>query len=50
MSKKLSFALDWSAGLALPVVVPPIRSMLGFDIPEPVQPPPVRTLIENAKK
>jgi len=37
-------------GLALPVVVPPVREALGYDRPTPMNPPPVRQLIENAKK
>lgn len=38
------------AGLALPVVVPPVREALGFEKPTAVNPPPVRQLIEQAKK
>ena len=42
--------LTQHAGLALPLVVPPIRESLGYGKPTPMNPPPVRQLIENAKK
>ena len=41
---------NYSVGLALPLVVPPIREALGYGQPTPVNPPPVRQLIENARK
>ena len=31
-----------AAGLALPIVVPPVREALGYGRPVPVQPPSVR--------
>lgn len=37
-------------GLALPVVVPPVREFLGFgNIPVPKNPPPVKDMIAKAK-
>ncbi|KAL4526140.1 hypothetical protein Ndes2437B_g07398 [Nannochloris sp. 'desiccata'] len=35
-------------GLALPIVVPPVRESLGYGQPTPKNPPPIRQLIENA--
>ncbi|EFN55746.1 hypothetical protein CHLNCDRAFT_134085 [Chlorella variabilis] len=37
-------------GLALPLVVPPIREAMGYGAPTPKSPPPVRQLIETAKQ
>lgn len=37
-------------GLALPIVVPPFREVLGYGMPQPKTPPPVRHLIEASKQ
>jgi len=47
--------ITWSlliggVGLALPVVVPPVREFLGFgNVPVPKNPPPVKDMIAKAK-
>ena len=43
MQKHLAEPWDGlDAGLALPLVVPPIRDALGYGRPQPVNPPPVK--------
>lgn len=48
--KQYLIILSCTVGLALPVVVPPVREALGYNRPSPIQPPPVRELIERAKQ